>query len=537
MRRQMNTVKATPDEFSHRGGSIPRPSTYGRPSNMNSNRLTAFPGSSRTTSTRSSKMPLKTVIVKDQRDFGNKQYVASMISDIVQVLWSKILDREFKLVNAEESKRNEQIKYMLTSLGYPFVLKDSTLKTMTAPHSWKTMLGALHWLKLYILIDHFYELTSIFLAESFNASSADLGKLEEVHNLRSIELQELKKTLMEGNSLPDEINRLELEKKKLEDYCRDLRKHHEEELLPIITATQGKISRIRVEVGKINNEIIKNEDILSKQSISSDKALELIESMKKVRSERMVLEQKIQTQQKNLDNSTLQLCNKSAAIVTKFEDFKMKAKQVIQKMGLDGSWNDFLSIDCVPTDPEFKRKCKEPALDVAKEKSEEMIGIKKAEIEKLHDAVDDFEDAIFDTEKELAELDFMIVNNKKKISIMKDNNHPELNAKNRELEQLTSSIHQLEKFSRMDLSQKKEELERLKKKRANLVEIYEKEGDDMAKCLQLMGEKVLDKRNKFQDAKAMHKKRVAIAMEKIKEEEAMIQAQLIEELKKLETED
>uniref|UniRef100_A0A915KCE7 Kinetochore protein NDC80 n=1 Tax=Romanomermis culicivorax TaxID=13658 RepID=A0A915KCE7_ROMCU len=104
-----------------------------------------------TTSAGSSKMP--TVIVKDQRDFRNKEYVASMIRDIVQVLsrlelnrianektlsspksrkdfeavfevfLSKILDREFKLDHAEESKRNEQIKQMLTSLGYPFVLK------------------------------------------------------------------------------------------------------------------------------------------------------------------------------------------------------------------------------------------------------------------------------------------------------------------------------------------------------------------------------------------------------------------------------
>uniref|UniRef100_A0A915JXF7 Kinetochore protein NDC80 n=1 Tax=Romanomermis culicivorax TaxID=13658 RepID=A0A915JXF7_ROMCU len=162
MRRQMYSVKATPDEFRHRGRSIPRP---------HSNRLTAFPGSSSTTSSRLSKIPPKTVILKDERDFGNKQYVASMIKDIVQllsrlelnhvanedtlsspksrkdfdlvfeVLSSKILDREFKLDNAEESKRNEQIKQMLTSLSYPFVLKDSTLKTITAPHSWKTMLG------------------------------------------------------------------------------------------------------------------------------------------------------------------------------------------------------------------------------------------------------------------------------------------------------------------------------------------------------------------------------------------------------------
>uniref|UniRef100_A0A915KJQ1 Uncharacterized protein n=1 Tax=Romanomermis culicivorax TaxID=13658 RepID=A0A915KJQ1_ROMCU len=88
----------------------------------------------------------------------------------------------------------------------------------------------------------------------------------------------------------------------------------------------------------------------------------------------------------------------------------------------------------------------------------------------------------------------------------------------------------------MDLSEMKEELERLKRKRANLVEIYEKEGDDMAKCLQVMGEKVLDKRNKFQDVKAMHKERVTIAIGKIKEEEALIEAQLMEESKKLEDE-
>uniref|UniRef100_A0A915JHL8 Uncharacterized protein n=1 Tax=Romanomermis culicivorax TaxID=13658 RepID=A0A915JHL8_ROMCU len=37
-----------------------------------------------TTSTGSSKMPPKTVTMKNQRDLGNKQYVASMISDIVQ---------------------------------------------------------------------------------------------------------------------------------------------------------------------------------------------------------------------------------------------------------------------------------------------------------------------------------------------------------------------------------------------------------------------------------------------------------------------
>uniref|UniRef100_A0A915KIV4 Ribosomal protein S7 n=1 Tax=Romanomermis culicivorax TaxID=13658 RepID=A0A915KIV4_ROMCU len=29
-------------------------------------------------------MPRKNVIVKDQRDFGNKEYVASMIKDIIQ---------------------------------------------------------------------------------------------------------------------------------------------------------------------------------------------------------------------------------------------------------------------------------------------------------------------------------------------------------------------------------------------------------------------------------------------------------------------
>uniref|UniRef100_A0A915HHI3 Uncharacterized protein n=1 Tax=Romanomermis culicivorax TaxID=13658 RepID=A0A915HHI3_ROMCU len=36
------------------------------------------------------------------------------------------------------------------------------------------------------------------------------------------------------------------------------------------------------------------------------------------------------------------------------------------------------------------------------------------------------------------------------------------------------------------------------RKRANLVEIYEKESDDMAKRLELMGEKLADERNKFQ---------------------------------------
>uniref|UniRef100_A0A915I6Q8 Uncharacterized protein n=1 Tax=Romanomermis culicivorax TaxID=13658 RepID=A0A915I6Q8_ROMCU len=76
MRRQMNI----------RGGSTSRPCT-GRPPNIYPNRLMAFPGSSSTTSTGSSKMPPKAVIVKDQRDFGNKEYVASMIRDIVQVLF------------------------------------------------------------------------------------------------------------------------------------------------------------------------------------------------------------------------------------------------------------------------------------------------------------------------------------------------------------------------------------------------------------------------------------------------------------------
>uniref|UniRef100_A0A915IVM7 Uncharacterized protein n=1 Tax=Romanomermis culicivorax TaxID=13658 RepID=A0A915IVM7_ROMCU len=67
-----------------------------------------------------------------------------------------------------------------------------------------------------------------------------------------------------------------------------------------------------------------------------------------------------------------------------------------------------------------------------------------------------------------------------------------------ELDSNNHSIHQLEKFSHIDLSQKKEELELLKRKQANLVEIYEKEGDDMAKRLELMGEKLADERNKFQ---------------------------------------
>uniref|UniRef100_A0A915L0C4 Uncharacterized protein n=1 Tax=Romanomermis culicivorax TaxID=13658 RepID=A0A915L0C4_ROMCU len=148
----------------------------------------------------------------------------------------------------------------------------------------------------------------------------------------------------------------------------------------------------------------------------------------------------------------------------------------------------------------------------------------------------ELEDAIVDADKELVELDSTIENNKKKISILKDNNHPELNAKNRELEQLTSSIHQLEKLSHMELSEKKKELEELKRKRANLIEVYEREGNDMAKCLQVMGEKIVDKRKKFQDMKAMHKQRVMIAIEKIKEEEALIEAQLMEESKKLENE-
>uniref|UniRef100_A0A915I6X2 Uncharacterized protein n=1 Tax=Romanomermis culicivorax TaxID=13658 RepID=A0A915I6X2_ROMCU len=60
-----------------------------------------------------------------------------------------------------------------------------------------------------------------------------------------------------------------------------------------------------VETEKIDNEIVKKEDIVSKQSITSDKVSELTEAIKKTRSERMVLEHKIQTQQKNLDNSTL----------------------------------------------------------------------------------------------------------------------------------------------------------------------------------------------------------------------------------------
>uniref|UniRef100_A0A915IVA5 Uncharacterized protein n=1 Tax=Romanomermis culicivorax TaxID=13658 RepID=A0A915IVA5_ROMCU len=70
----------------------------------------------------------------------------------------------------------------------------------------------------------------------------------------------------------------------------------------------------------------------------------------------------------------------------------MKVEQFIRKVELGDSWNDFLSSDCVPLDPEFERKCQEvllPALDAAKEKLREEISIKKSEIEKLHDAIDD----------------------------------------------------------------------------------------------------------------------------------------------------
>uniref|UniRef100_A0A915K2B4 Uncharacterized protein n=1 Tax=Romanomermis culicivorax TaxID=13658 RepID=A0A915K2B4_ROMCU len=63
-------------------------------------------------------------------------------------------------------------------------------------------------------------------------------------------------------------------------------------------------------------------------------------------------------------------------------------------------------------------------------------------------------------------------------------------------------------------------------RRANLVEIYEKESDDMAKRLELISKKFADERNKFQEA-----------IQKLKEEASGMQAQLIERLKKLREED
>uniref|UniRef100_A0A915IFI2 Uncharacterized protein n=1 Tax=Romanomermis culicivorax TaxID=13658 RepID=A0A915IFI2_ROMCU len=55
------------------------------------------------------------------------------------------------------------------------------------------------------------------------------------------------------------------------------------------------------------------------------------------------------------------------------------------------------------------------------------------------------------------------------------------------------------------------------KKRANSVEIFEKEGDNMAKRLELLGKKFTGERNKFQDT-----------IQKLKEEASIMQAQSME---------
>lgn len=57
------------------------------------------------------------------------------------------LNPEYKVKNI-----NEEFPQIFKLLGYPFVINQSTMKTVNVPHSWPTILGALHWLSELIMV-------------------------------------------------------------------------------------------------------------------------------------------------------------------------------------------------------------------------------------------------------------------------------------------------------------------------------------------------------------------------------------------------
>jgi SMC interacting uncharacterized protein involved in chromosome segregation len=81
----------------------------------------------------------------------------------------------------ETPKLEEEVPVLLKMIGYPIAVNKSALQSIGAPHTWPTLLGALHWMAEAIRIDE------LSLAEeaAFAGGHPDSDVLFTCANLKS----------------------------------------------------------------------------------------------------------------------------------------------------------------------------------------------------------------------------------------------------------------------------------------------------------------------------------------------------------------